>query len=153
MVNIGEKQIKIADKTIGQGITRSDSGCIYHEDKNVCSLQTLTSKDHEYLDFTLEEKEKADRIRKNKKSISDKNINRYIRSQVRKRENGLLIIYPIDCFDEKKEGTYKLKIGDGNHSTPIGLAIVFPDNKEYGELVSYTLNPIASRGEGYELFD
>lgn len=153
LVNIGEKQIKIADKTIGQGITRSDSGCIYHEDKNVCSLQTLTSKDHEYLDFTLEEKEKADRIRKNKKSISDKNINRYIRSQVRKRENGLLIIYPIDCFDEKKEGTYKLKIGDGNHSTPIGLAIVFPDNKEYGELVSYTLNPIASRGEGYELFD
>lgn len=151
LINRGkEKTLEIANRKIGKGIVRDGNGCIYHSDKNVCSLASIKSNYDEYLDFTEEQMKQADIMRNNKKNLSEKNISRYIRSELRERENGLLIIYPINC-DEGK--TSQLKIKGCNHKTPIGLLIVFPDNKKIGETISYELNPVFKKGERNELFD
>lgn len=151
LINVGnEKDLKIANFDVGRGITREEPDG-FDRVGDVCSVRTLTSKDHEYLDFTKEQMDEVKRIQEESKKEKEKNKSKttaeYIRYKVRERENGLLILYPIDT-----DSVYKLKIEGDGVKTPVGFAIVFPDNKGLGKMVSYKLNAVGVRGEESELF-
>lgn len=147
LINMGEpNKINISGINIGSGIERSRIDKI---GEKACSIKTLTSEGHEYFDFTGDEMEKIEEI--NKIGINGKKPSKdYIRKMVRNRKNGLLIIYPIDI----KRGNGGMLIDKSmKHKNPLGIAIVFPDNKEQGDLVSYRINDIGKRGNDDELFD
>jgi len=146
LINVGNEKIHIAGHEVGQGIERTkDNG--YKCSGGVCSIKTMTSMGHEYYDFS---KNQMDRVRaiNGGQVKNDGRKATYIRSQVRESSQGLLLLYPINY--KKIED---LRIGDGNHKTPFGFAIVFPDNKGKGDLVSYRLNDVGMRNEELELCD
>lgn len=146
LINVGEeKNLEIANFKIGNGISRSENGV--NKVGNVCSIKALTSKDQEYYDFTFEQMEIVKELRKTKEKDKEKTTAEFIRAKVRKRQDGLLIIYPINSEQIKI-----LKVEEGNHKTPIGFAIVFPDNEKLGNLVSYKLNAVGVRSEDIELY-
>lgn len=146
LINVGkDKELEIGGFKVGNGITRSEDG--YQKVGNVCSIQTLTSKDHEYFDFTYEQMEEVKKIRAVKEKGKEKTAAEYIREKLRKREDGLLILYPIDM-----KSITILNIDEVDHKTPIGFAIVFPHNKGIGKLVPYKLNAVGIRSEENELY-
>jgi hypothetical protein len=146
LINVGEKKLIIDSHTVGQGIERTkDFG--YWLSKDACSIKTMTSKGHEYYDFTKEQYDRVKAIDGGQESYEGTKAT-YIRSQVREPSQGLLLLYPINY-----EKIADLKIGDGKHETPIGFAIVFPDNRGKGDLISYRLNDVGMRNEELELCD
>jgi len=146
LINVGEKSLNIGGHCIGRGIVRTkDKG--YEKSGDACSIKTMTSNGHEYYDYSKEQMDRVDAINGGRETYEGKKAT-YIRSQVRATSQGLLLLYPLNY-----EEIVDLKIDGGNHKTPFGFAIVFPDNKGKGDLVSYRLNDVGMRNEELELCD
>ena len=151
LINTGDDgNLTIAGTHIGNGITRFKENSInYFEDKKVCSIKMLKSKDHEYMSMTKEEYEKAMEIKANAKENAKDTA--YKIREIMDKKRGFMIIYPIDHMKKNSKTEY-FKIGDGNHVPPFGLVFVFPEGN--GKSITYKLNPIAaSQEENYALFD
>ena len=112
---------------MGAGIRRDKAEST--EGEGTCDVHVLTSDGHEYLDYTEDEKEKVAIL----KAQGMKNPE--LRKVIRKRENGLLILYPIGDVEPLTKTEIK-----GSHKTPFGFAIVFPDRKGFGDIKSYRVN-------------
>jgi len=148
LLNLGKNsKIKFSNVSVGSGMTRNNINPVCEE---FCSIQTLTSEDAQFYDFSktdmlLKEKKKKE-FEKEGKNLS----NAYVRKLIRSRENGLLVICPIDVMS----GNGKFLIDQKkDHKVPIGIAIIFPDNKNIGKLKSYRINDIGLKGEEDELFE
>ena len=140
------KPFDIADlKNVGGGIYRKEgSGVDSYE--TTCSIHTMTSADHEYLDYDKDAYDKAKELKeKYKNDPSKTKINEIIRRETRPFSNGLLILYPIGDAG-------KLTAEQGNHKPPFGFAAVFPDRKGKGDLKSYRMNDIALEKDSDELY-
>ena len=140
------KSFDIADlKNVGGGIYRKEgSGVDSYE--TTCSIHTMTSADHEYLDYNKDLYNKVQQLReKYKNDPSKTKVNEIIRRETRPFSNGLLILYPIgDAGD--------LTAKQGNHKPPFGFAAVFPDRKGKGNLKSYRMNDIALERDSNEFY-
>jgi hypothetical protein len=106
----------------------------------------MTSAGHEYLDYTKQQLDDADKIKKHSTTGDEKTLAEFIRKSTRPRECGLLILYPIG-----KAGI--LTKNKGDHKTPFGFAVVFPHRKGLGTLQSYRVTDIAIERENYELYE
>ncbi|NKF07319.1 Z1 domain-containing protein [Clostridium gasigenes] len=149
LLNVGRSEdvIQFTNLKVGSGIMRNRIESVSGE---FCSIQTLTPEDVQYYDFTKADMTRIEKMKEKLKKEGEKLTNDYIRKEIRNRENGLLIICPIDI----KEGNgYKLQDEKRDHKAPIGIAIVFPDNKNIGNTKSYRINDIGLRGEEDELFE
>ena len=145
-VNGHGKHFDIADlKDVGGGVYRKEgSGVDSYE--TTCSIHTMTSADHEYLDYDKATYDKVQELKeKYKNDPSKTKINEIIRRETRPFSNGLLILYPIG-----EAG--KLTAEQGDHKTPFGFAAVFPDRKGKGDLKSYRMNDIALEKDSDELY-
>ena len=140
------KAFDIADlKDVGGGIYRKEgSGVDTYE--TTCSIHTMTSADHEYLDYNKDSYDKVQELKeKYKNDPSKTKINEIIRRETRPFSNGLLILYPIgDAGD--------LTVKQGDHKPPFGFAAVFPDRKGKGNLKSYRMNDIALEKDSDEFY-
>ena len=140
------KAFDIADlKDVGGGIYRKEgSGVDSYE--TTCSIHTMTSADHEYLDYNKDSYDKVQELKeKYKNDPSKTKINEIIRRETRPFSNGLLILYPIgDAGD--------LTVKQGDHKPPFGFAAVFPDRKGKGNLKSYRMNDIALEKDSDEFY-
>lgn len=133
-----EPMLEIGEYSIGQGLKRSNGQ--YLCDSSVCSIKSLKSKDEEYVDFTKNQIEEKDKMKKDGDS-DDK-----VRKQLRTRDRGLLILCPLDT--ESIDG---LKIDGKTYNTPFGFVAVFPDNEGMGSSRTYRFNPIAvENGDEFE---
>ncbi len=140
------KVFDIADlKNVGGGIYRKEgSGVDSYE--TTCSIHTMTSADHEYLDYDKDAYDKVQELKeKYKNDPSKTKINEIIRRETRPFSNGLLILYPIGDAG-------RLTAEQGNHKPPFGFAAVFPDRKGKGDLKSYRMNDIALEKDSDELY-
>ncbi|MEG1567354.1 MAG: Z1 domain-containing protein [Anaerovoracaceae bacterium] len=144
LINVGNgPKFSIANLEIGSGIEREKG---ITDDDRFCSIHTMTSAGHEYLDYTSAQMNQVEAI-KNTHSLGDeKTLAEYIRKSTRKRENGLLILYPIG-----QAGS--LTKSKGTHKTPFGFAVVFPHRQGLGNLQSYRVTEIAIERENYELYE
>jgi len=148
LINTGGKpHIDIANLKIGSGVERENISIVNEE---LCSIQTLTSGDFQYYDFTKEEYDKIEVLKAKKENKGEKATSDYIREQIRSAEKGLLIICPIDV--NRKSGS-KLLDKLRKHKNPLGIAVVFPHNKGKGKLISYRMNEIGLKGESDEIFE
>ena len=97
----------------------------------------MTSAGHEYYDYNRSQLEKEAKIRQSYTGTgNDFSVNEWIRKQTRDFEKGLLLLYPIaDAGALTKE--------KGDHKTPFGFAVVFPDRKGKGKLQAYRMNDVA----------
>lgn len=148
LINVEDhgKAFDIADlENVGGGIYRKEgSGVDSYE--TTCSIHTMTSADHEYLDYDKATYDKAQELKeKYKNDPSKTKINEIIRRETRPFANGLLILYPIGDAG-------KLTAEQGNHKPPFGFAAVFPDRKNKGDLKSYRMNDIALEKDSDELY-
>lgn len=145
LINVGSgKKFSIAGiADIGSGIEREKG---LTESENFCSIHTMTSAGHEYLDYTKEQLDAIDEIKKQSTTGNEKTLAEFIRKSTRQRECGLLVLYPIG-----KAGI--LTESKGNHKTPFGFAVVFPHRKGLGTLQSYRVTEIAVERENYELYE
>ena len=140
------KNFDIADlNDVGGGIYRKEgSGVDSYE--TTCSIHTMTSADHEYLDYNKSIYDKVQELKeKYKNDPSKTKVNEIIRRETRPFSNGLLILYPIG-------NAGKLTAEQGEHKTPFGFAAVFPDRKGKGDLKSYRMNDIALEKDSDELY-
>ncbi len=146
LINIDDEDtFPIGGLTVGKGIVRNSDKGGFESHGNVCSIKTMTSNGHEYLDFTQDQMNRVTEITKGNENEQERR-NVYIRHMVRERTQGLLIIYPINT-----DSITPLKI-DGCTYNPFGFAIVFPDCQEQGNLISYRLNDVGMRNEDLELY-
>lgn len=148
LVNVGGhgKPFDIADlKDVGGGIYRKEgSGVDSYE--TTCSIHTMTSADHEYLDYDKVAYDKVQELKeKYKNDPSKTKINEIIRKETRPFANGLLILYPIGDAG-------KLTAEQGDHKTPFGFAAIFPDREGKGDLKSYRMNDIALEKDSDEFY-
>jgi hypothetical protein len=145
LINVGNSEkFSIAGiESVGSGIEREKG---LNDDVYFCSIHTMTSAGHEYLDYTKKQKEEVDKIKDANTTGDEKTLTEFIRKSTRPRECGLLILYPIG-----KAGT--LTKNKGDHKTPFGFAVVFPHRKGLGTLQSYRVSDIAIERENYELYD
>jgi len=139
--------VKIGGKNVipsGRGATNNLVGA----DK--ISTGVITGNTEQQFDFTKNEiveldlewkKYKATRVQENKTCLS---FNRWLRLEKRKKENGLLIIYPITFHNDGSKSIKYSPKGD----YLIGFAIVTPSTTS-GITANYVMNEIA---EG-EYFD
>lgn len=140
------KAFNIADlKDVGGGIYRKEgSGVDSYE--TTCSIHTMTSADHEYLDYDKDLYDKVQELKeKYKNDPSKTKVNEIIRRETRPFSNGLLILYPIG-----DAGALTAKRED--HKPPFGFAAVFPDRKGQGDLKSYRMNDIALEKDSNEFY-
>lgn len=147
LINIGKyHDLTIGPvENIGRGILRNSGkeGTIIDD---VFSLKTLTSFDHEYLDYSQNQIDAMRKLKSDKKNDGAKKVSAdYLRDKVRERTQGLLILYPLDT-DKIKE----LKIEGEDFPTPFAFAAVFPHNRERGEILSYRLNDVGLQNEDLE---
>ena len=151
LLNLGndKQKIQFCDFEVGSGISRNNIEVV---NKDFCSIQTLTPEDVQYYDFTKEQMEYCEMLKKKFKKEDKKLTNDYIRKEIRNRENGLLILCPIDTNVNRGNGALLLD-KSRKHKTPIGIAIVFPDNKGIGDVKSYRINDTGLRSEEDELFE
>lgn len=149
LLNLGypSDKIKFTNISVGAGMTRNKIKKVNDE---FCSIQTLTPEGAQFYDFTKEDMDKKEKIEKEFKRKGRNLSNDYLRKIIRNRENGLLVICPIDVNSGKG---MKLIDHKKNHKAPIGIAIVFPDNENMGCVKSYRINDIGLRGEADELFE
>jgi hypothetical protein len=133
----GKARFKIADISgdIGAGISRKE----VTDGEITCDLHTLTSKDHEYLDYSEKYMNEVNTYKSNGKEAQE------IRSLTRDRESGLLILYPIGDVEPLTNETVMK-----GHKTPFGFAVVFPDRKNQGDIKSYRMNEIAVERKSYD---
>lgn len=149
LLNVGypSDKIKFTNISVGPGVKRKN---IDRVNDRFCSIQALTSEDVQFYDFTkkdIEQKEKEEeKFKKNGKNIS----NDYVRKKIRDREKGFLVICPIDTNNGNGKRLIDKK---RKHKVPIGIAIVFPDNENIGDIKSYRINDIGLKGEDDELFE
>lgn len=136
----------IADiEGVGGGILRNENAGV-NSNGTTCSIHTMTSKDHEYIDYTDDEYKKMLELKdiyKDDPSITK--VNELVRKETRNFEKGLLILYPI-----AKAGD--LTKNKGTHKTPFGFAAVFPDRNGKGNLQSYRMNDIALEKDNNEFY-
>jgi hypothetical protein len=111
-VGSGEKFSIAGIEGIGSGIEREKG---LNESENFCSIHTMTSAGHEYLDYTKKQLDEVDGIKKHSTTGDEKTLAEFIRKSTRPREYGLLILYPIG-----KAGI--LTKSKGDHKTPFGIA-------------------------------
>lgn len=140
LINIDIPDVKpfsIAGLEVGAGVQRSKAEST--DGGNTCDLHVLTSGDHEYLDYT------ADEIKRKNDYKAEGKTNPELRSLVRKRENGLLILYPLGGV-EVLMNPEVIK----DHHIPFGFAVVFPDRKGQGNIKSYRINDIAVEKKSYD---
>ncbi|MEG0670725.1 Z1 domain-containing protein [Clostridium sp.] len=152
LLNLGDtsKKIKFSNVSVGSGMTRNNINSISRVSGDFCSIQTLTPEDVQYYDFSNDDMLRKEEIAREFEKEGKRLSNDYVRKEIRSRECGLIVICPIDVntgkgnllIDKKKE-----------HKTPIGIAIVFPDNKNIGNIKSYRINDIGLKGEDDELFE
>lgn len=149
LLNLGDtNKIEFSNGlVIGSGMTRNNIDLVSDE---FCSIQTLTSEDVQYYDFNKVDMLEKEKITKEFKKKGKNVSNDYVRKKIRDRESGLLVICPIDVMKGKGELLIDKKKG---HKVPIGIAIVFPDNKDIGSVKSYRINDIGLKGEDDELFE
>ena len=132
----GKAGFEIADFTdaslgvIGAGIKRDSAQ--YTDGGNACDLHTLTSKDHEYFDYSTNQMEAVEKYKDEGKEATE------IRTLTREREKGLLILYPIGDVEPLTRVDVKK-----DYKTPFGFAIVFPNRQGKGDIKSYHINDIA----------
>lgn len=148
LINISghSKPFDIADlHNVGGGIYRKEgSGVNSYE--TTCSIHTMTSADHEYLDYDEDAYRKVQELKeKYKNDPSKPKVNEIIRRETRAFTNGLLILYPIG-------NAGKLTDEQGNHKPPFGFAAVFPDRRGKGDLKSYRMNDIALEKDSDEFY-
>lgn len=149
LMNIEKEETKypsfdIAGLTVGAGISRGEDAIVVSD--TTCSIRTMTSAGHEYYDYTTSQLEDVDRLRKTyKKDENDKTVNELIRQKTREFGKGLLLLYPI-----AEAG--KLTQEKGDHKTPFGFAVVFPDRQGKGNLQSYRMNDIALENDNNEFY-
>lgn len=131
------KSFSIAGLEVGAGVQRSKAEST--DGGNICDLHVLTSGDHEYLDYT------ADEIKSKNDYKAEGKTNPELRSLVRDRKNGLLILYPLG-------GVEILMVPEviKDHHIPFGFAVVFPDRKGQGNIKSYRINDIAVEKKSYD---
>lgn len=147
LINIGKyHDLTIGPvENIGRGIernTKKKSSVI----DGVFSLKTLTSLDHEYLDYSQDQIDAMNKLKSDKKKEGAKKVSAdYLRDKVRERTQGLLILYPLDT-DKIKE----LKIEGEDVPTPFAFAAVFPHNRDRGDILSYRLNDVGLQNEDFE---
>lgn len=150
LLNLGDEnnKIKFSNVSVASGMKREN---IIKVNDEFCSIQTLTSEDVQFYDFSeadMKRKKKiAEEFKKKGKNLS----NDYVREKIRNRENGLLIICPIDVKVGKGDQLVDQKRKE--HKVPIGIAIVFPHNENIGNIKSYRINDIGLKGEEDELFE
>ena len=69
-----------------------------------------------------------------------------LRRDTRPFEKGFLLLYPIaDAGD--------LTAKKGEHQTPFGFAVVFPDRKGKGNLKSYRMTDVAWENDNDEFYE
>lgn len=150
LLNLGDENNKIefSNVSVASGMMRKN---IIKVNEEFCSIQTLTSEDVQFYDFSkedmLKKEEEAEKFKKNGKKMS----NDYVRKVIRNREEGLLVICPIDT--NKGNGKLLIDKKKEDHKVPIGIAIAFPHNKDIGNIKSYRINDIGLKGEEDELFE
>ncbi|MGO5092371.1 Z1 domain-containing protein [Clostridium sp. LCP25S3_F10] len=150
LLNLGDENNKIefSNVSVASGMMRKN---IIKVNEEFCSIQTLTSEDVQFYDFSkedmLKKEEEAKKFKKNGKKMS----NDYVRKVIRNREEGLLVICPIDT--NKGNGKLLIDKKKEDHKVPIGIAIAFPHNKDIGNIKSYRINDIGLKGEEDELFE
>ena len=152
LINTGKDKpgFEIAGHKIKNGITRhGENSVVPLKNGEVCSVHMLKSKGHEYFALDRAKYEEALRIEKTSDKGKESTIAANIRSKM-DRTKGLLLIYPIDHHDEDSTTKY-FKIDDGRHKPPFGLVVVFP--KGNGKSISYQVNSIALKENGYDIFD
>lgn len=152
LINTGQDKpgFEIAGHKIKNGIIRNgENSVVPLKNGKVCSVHMLKSKGHEYFALDREKYEEALKIEKTSDKGDESTIAANIRSKM-DRTKGLLLIYPIDYHDESST-TRHFKIDDGGHKPPFGLVVVFP--KGNGKSISYQVNPIALKEDGYDIFD
>ena len=149
LLNLGDpNKIEFSSgMSVGSGMTRNN---IAKPNEEFCSIQTLTPEDTQYYDFNEHNLKQKKKIEKEFKQKGKNLSNDYVRKKIRKRESGFLVICPIDV--NKGEG-HLLIDKRKEHKVPIGIAIVFPDNKNIGSIRSYRINDIGLKGEFDELFE
>lgn len=140
------KSFDIADlKNVGGGIYRKEGSGV-DSGETTCSIHTMTSADHEYLDYNAAAYNKAVKLReKYKKDPAAAKVSEIIRRETRPFSNGLLILYPIGDAG-------KLTAEQGEHKTPFGFTAVFPDRRGKGDLKSYRMNDIALKDDNDEFY-
>lgn len=149
LLNVGNNidRVKFSNISVASGITRKGIRKVNNE---FCSIQTLTSEDMQFYDFTQKELNQYEEIRVDFEKRGENLSNDYARKRIRNREKGLLILCPIDI----NKGSGSLLIDTKRkHKAPIGIAIVFPDNENIGTVRSYRINQIGLKGEDDEFFE
>ncbi|MDU2066482.1 MAG: Z1 domain-containing protein, partial [Sporomusaceae bacterium] len=144
LINVGKgSKFSIANLKIGSGIEREKG---ITEGDGVCSIHTMTSAGHEYLDYSEKQLNRVEEIKRKCSTGNEKTLAEYIRKNTRSRENGLLILYPIGRAGSLTEAKKQ-------HKTPFGFAVVFPHRQGYGNLLSYRVTEIAIERENDELYE
>ena len=136
---------QIAGVDVGGGIYREEGHGVSSYD-TTCSIHTMTSAGHEYFDYPQSLLDEVDALRdqyKNDESVTK--VNELIRKRTRPFEKGLLLLYPIADAGE-------LTKNRGDHKTPFGFAVVFPDRQGKGNLQSYRMNDIALEKDNDEFY-
>ena len=136
---------QIAGVDVGGGIYREEGHGVSSYD-TTCSIHTMTSAGHEYFDYPQSLLDEVAALRdqyKNDESVTK--VNELIRKRTRPFEKGLLLLYPIADAGE-------LTKNRGDHKTPFGFAVVFPDRQGKGNLQSYRMNDIALEKDNDEFY-
>lgn len=119
------------------GIERNKKREIQDELSKTIDLHVLTSAGDEELDFTQEEKRRADvhRTALQQQGVKGFALSTAVREKVRDFRHGFLLLYPI----EKAAPNLKTE----NQRAPYAFAAVFPDRQGKGTLKTYKLNEVA----------
>lgn len=149
LINTGvtDRKIQFSNIFVASGIGRNN---IIKVGDEFCSIQTLTPEDVQFYDFDANDMKQKEKINIDFKKQGKNCSNDYVRKTIRDRNKGFLVICPIDII---KGNGKELVDNTRAHKVPIGIAIVFPDNKNIGEKISYRINEIGLKGEEDEFFE
>lgn len=120
---------------IGAGLTRENAQIT--DGEATCDIHTLISKDQEYMDY---ESDKEFKKMQNESATAAE-----IRKKTRKRDHGLLLLYPIGNVEPITE-----EMDRTGSKTPFAIAVVFPDRNGQGNIKSYHINDIAVENKSYD---
>ena len=147
MNRAGMAPVQIGGQTVGAGIFRQEGRGVKSQGDTV-SIHTMTSEGHEYYDYTQEQIEKKDELTSlyQANGTGEKRLRELIRRNTRPFEKGFLLLYPIADAGE-------LTARKGEHQTPFGFAVVFPDRKGKGNLKSYRMTEVAWENDNDEFYE
>lgn len=143
----GKPSFQIGGLTVGAGIFRQEGRGVKSQGATV-SIHTMTSEGHEYYDYTLDQINQKDELTRQYQAngTSEKRLRKLLRKNTRPYEKGLLLLYPIANAGE-------LTHRKGEHQTPFGFAVVFPDRNGQGELKSYRMTDVAWENDNDEFYE